>query len=86
MGMSTGPDPAAHGTIEDLERLLANLEEIDPDALREEEFAMTQAMLDTLKGKTIRRATVESKRIVVETTDGNRYFFYGFIGGGEPSG
>jgi len=82
--MSTGPDPAAHQTIEDLERLLDNLADIDPDLLREEEFAMTQAMLDTLKGKTIRRATVEPKRIVVETTDGNRYFFYGFIGGGEP--
>ena len=79
--MSTGPDPAAHQTIEDLESLIRNFEAIDPDMLREEEFAMTQTMLDTLKGKTIRRASVEANRIVLETSDGNRYFFYGFIGG-----
>jgi hypothetical protein len=78
--MSKGPEPGAGGAIEDLERLLSNLEAIDPDALREEEFAMTQSMLDTLKGKTIKRATMEPKRIVLETTEGNRYFFYGFIG------
>jgi hypothetical protein len=83
--MSTGPEPAAHQTIEDLERLLANLVDIDPEALREEELQETLAMLDTLEGKTIRRATYERNRIVVETSDGNRYFFYGFIGGGEPS-
>ena len=78
--MSNGPEPGAAGAIEDLERLLANLEAIDPDVLREEEFAETQQMLDQLKGKTIKRATIEPKRIVLETTDGNRYFFYGFIG------
>jgi hypothetical protein len=78
--MGTGPEPAGRTTIEDLERLLANLEEIDPDALREEEIAETQRMLNDLKGKTIKRATMEPKRIVVETTDGNRYFFYGFMG------
>lgn len=82
--MGTGPEPAARGAIEDLERLLANLEEIDPDALREEEFAQTQWLLDQLKGKTIKRATVEPKRIVLETTDGNRYFFAGFIGESPP--
>jgi hypothetical protein len=83
--MATGPEPTAQGAIEDLERLLSSLEAIDPDALREEEFAQTQWMLDQLKGKTIKRATIEPKRIVLETTDGNRYFFYGFIGGGEAS-
>jgi hypothetical protein len=82
--MATGPEPTVGGAIEDLERLLSSLEAIDPDALREEEFAQTQWMLDQLKGKTIKRATIEPKRIVLETTDGNRYFFYGFIGGGEP--
>ncbi len=84
--MSKGPEPGAAGAIEDLERLLANLEAIDPDALREEEFAETQLMLDQLVGKTIKRATIEPKRIVVETTDGNRYFFYGFIGESDGPG
>ena len=84
--MSKGPEPGGAGAIEDLERLIANLEAIDPDALREEEFAETQTMLDTLKGKTIKRATIEPKRIVIETTDGNRYYFYGFIGeSGAPA-
>jgi hypothetical protein len=81
--MGTGPEPAGRATIEDLESLLANLEAVDPDELREEAFAETQRMLDDLKGKTIKRATMEPKRIVVETTDGNRYFFFGFMGGPE---
>jgi hypothetical protein len=79
--MGTGPEPAGRATIEDLESLLANLEAVGDDALREEEFAETQRMLDDLKGKTIKRASVEAKRIVVETSDGNRYFFFGFMGG-----
>jgi len=83
--MSKGPEPGAAGAIEDLERLLANMEAIDPDALRDEEFAETQQMLDTLKGKTIKYATIEPKRIVIETSDGNRYFFYGFIGESSSS-
>ena len=78
--MGTGPEPAGRAAIEDLERLLANLEAVDLDAQREEAFAETQRMLDELKGKTIKRATMEPKRIVVETTDGNRYFFFGFMG------
>ncbi len=56
------------------------LPEIDADALREAEFEQTQAILDTLVGKTIVKAELEEKRIVVETADGNRYFFYGFMG------
>jgi len=66
------------GTLDDL----LNLLEVDPDALREAEFEQTQSILDTLAGKTIRSASIEDTRIVVETTDGNRYFFYGFMGGG----
>ncbi|HMD01729.1 MAG TPA: hypothetical protein VKG44_02070 [Candidatus Baltobacteraceae bacterium] len=54
--------------------------EIDADALREAEFEQTQGILDTLAGKTIAKATLEDTRIVVETSDGNRYFFYGFMG------
>jgi len=67
-----------HGTLDDL----LNLLEVDPDALREAEFEQTQSILDTLAGKTIRSASIEDKRVIVETTDGNRYFFYGFMGGG----
>ena len=56
------------------------LPEIDADALREAEFEQTQAILDTLVGKSIVKAELEESRIVVETSDGNRYFFYGFMG------
>jgi hypothetical protein len=59
---------------------LLNLLEIDPDALREAEFMQAQAILDTLVGQTIASASMEDRRIVVRTTTGNRYFFYGFIG------
>jgi hypothetical protein len=64
------------GTIDELESLL----EIDPDALREAEFAQAQAILDTMVGETIATASMEDRRIVIETTSGNRYFFYGFMG------
>ncbi|MGH7709543.1 MAG: hypothetical protein ACREM8_12980 [Vulcanimicrobiaceae bacterium] len=75
----------------DLEKLaniddLMDLIEIEPDALREAEFVQAQAILETLHGKQIERATVEDTRIVIETTEGNRYFFYGFMGSGRPSG
>jgi hypothetical protein len=63
-------------TVDELRSLL----EIDPDALREAEFAQAQAILDTLVGETIASATMEDRRIVVETKSGNRYFFYGFMG------
>ncbi len=86
--MGTGPEPSGRGAIdvEDLESILANLEAIGPDELRAEELAETQWLLDHLKGKTIKRATMEPKRIVLETTDGNRYFFYGFIGEAAAKG
>ena len=41
-----------------------------------------QPGLEALLGKTIRGATIEDKRIVIETSDGNRYFFYGFMSAG----
>jgi hypothetical protein len=74
--IGTGADPTGHGTLDEL----LNLMEIDADSLREAEFEQTQGILDTLAGKTIASATLEETRIVVETTDGNRYFFYGFMG------
>jgi hypothetical protein len=61
---------------------LLHLTEIDPDTLREAEFVQAQMILDTLVGQTIAKATMEETRIVVETQSGNRYFFYGFMGGG----
>jgi len=61
---------------------LMNLMEIEPDALREAEFVQAQSILDTLVGKAIRSASMEDTRIVIETDAGDRYFFYGFMGGG----
>jgi hypothetical protein len=65
-----------------LEALLRDLKEIDAEALRAAEFEQTQWVLDELAGKTIRRADLEETRIVIETSDGFRYFFYGFMGSG----
>jgi hypothetical protein len=31
-------------------------------------------------GKTITSAELEETRIVITTSDGNKYFFYGFLG------
>lgn len=77
--MAIGSDPAGHGSLDDL----LNLIEVDPDALREAEFEQTQSILDTLVNKTIASATIEDTRIVIETSEGNRYFFYGFMGSGH---
>jgi hypothetical protein len=67
-----------------LEELLRDLKDIDADALREAEFEQTRWVLDGLEGKVIRAATVEDTRIVIETAEGNKYFFYGFMGSGRP--
>ncbi len=68
-----------HDRIDELLQLI----EVEPDALREAEFLQAQAILDTLVGKSIAAANVEETRIVVTTSDGNRYFFYGFLGAGD---
>lgn len=60
---------------------LLELMEVEPDALREAEFLQAQAILDSLAGKTIASASIADTRIVISTTDGNQYFFYGFLGG-----
>jgi hypothetical protein len=70
---------AQEGTVGGVDELL-NLLEIDPDALREAEFFQAQAILDSLVGETIAKASMEDCRIVIETASGNRYFFYGFMG------
>jgi hypothetical protein len=59
---------------------LLELIEVEPDALREAEFLQAQGILQTLIGKTVTAAEVQETRIVVTTSDGNQYFFYGFLG------
>jgi hypothetical protein len=66
---------------------LIHLIEVEPDALREAEFLQAQAILETMQGKTIASAQLEDTRIVITTADGNKYFFYGFLGNaGENTG
>lgn len=62
---------------------LLHLIEVEPDALREAEFLQAQAILETLVGKRIISAAIDDSRIVITTDDGNRYFFYGFLGSGS---
>lgn len=64
---------------------LLHLIEVEPDALREAEFLQAQTILDTMVGKSIVSAEMEERRIVIETSDGNKYFFYGFLGGSEKA-
>ncbi len=85
MAIGTETDPADPGKIEALLRDIEDLDlqDIDADSLREWEFEQIRSVLDHLNGKTIRSASLEDTRIVIETTDGNRYFFFGFMGGGS---
>jgi hypothetical protein len=78
--MSTGPNETGQPGID---ALLAEIAKVDFDALREAEWEQIQGILDTMNGKTITEATIEEKRIVIETSDGNRYFFYGFMSAGS---
>ena len=43
-----------------------------------------QGILNMLAGKTIKSATMEDARIVLETSEGNRYFFFGFMASAGP--
>jgi hypothetical protein len=62
---------------------LLHLIEVEPDALREAEFMQAQAILETMIGKKVAGAELEETRIVITMEDGNKYFFYGFLGEGE---
>jgi hypothetical protein len=62
---------------------LLHLIEVEPDALREAEFMQAQAILETMAGKTVTAAELEDTRIVITMSDGNKYFFYGFLGEGN---
>jgi hypothetical protein len=66
-----------------IDELLHLMIEVEPDALREAEFLQAQSILETLVGKKIIEAALEDTRIVITTEDGNKYFFYGFLGGGS---
>jgi hypothetical protein len=83
--MAIETDPPGPESLEQLLKALGDLDlkDIDPDALREAEFEQTRWVLDELAGKTIAKAELEDTRIVIETGDGNRYFFYGFMGSGR---
>jgi hypothetical protein len=59
---------------------LLNLIEVEPDRLRAAEFLNAQAVFERLAGKTIASADVEDTRVVITTSDGCRYSFYGFLG------
>jgi hypothetical protein len=86
--MAIETDPPGPESLDQLLKALEDidLQDIDPDALREAEFEQTRWVLDELAGKTIAKAELQDTRIVIETGDGNRYFFYGFMGSGRPGG
>ena len=75
----TGAEAGMNDRIDELLHLI----EVEPDALREAEFLQAQAILETMVGKTITAADLEETRIVITTSDGNKYFFYGFLGEGD---
>ncbi len=68
------------GTVNERIDELLHLIEVQPDALREAEFAQAASILETIVGKTVTSAELEDTRIVITTSDGNKYFFYGFLG------
>ncbi|HEX8806883.1 MAG TPA: hypothetical protein VF741_08030 [Candidatus Aquilonibacter sp.] len=78
------PDDSERVTMNRIDELL-ELIEVEPDALREAEFLQVQAILETLVGKSITAAEVQDTRIVITTADGNRYYFYGFLGSGNTA-
>lgn len=59
---------------------LLHLVEAQADGMREAEFLQLESILATLAGKTIVRAALEETRIVIETDDGRRHAFYGYLG------
>jgi hypothetical protein len=63
---------------------LPDLNDIEPDALREAEFGTVQAVLDSMVGKRVKAATIDDAHITVTTDDGSVYSFYGFLGSGVP--
>jgi hypothetical protein len=64
---------------------LLNLIEIEPDPLRTAEQLNAQAVLKSLAGKTVTSAEVQETRVTVNTSDGCRFHFYGFLGAEKPN-
>lgn len=90
MTTGTGADSSGRDALGELLKDIANdefvreLQDIDPEAFREAEFEQMQGILNMLAGKTIKSATMEDARIVLETSEGNRYFFFGFMASAGP--
>lgn len=82
MSIESGADLSKPGNIDSLleEITNLNLHDIDPELLQTAEFSQIQWVLDQMSNKTIKDAYVENNRIVIETSDGNRFFFFGFMG------
>jgi cell division septal protein FtsQ len=59
---------------------LLYLIEVEPEQLRVAEFLNAAAVLENLAGKTVSSAKVDDRRVTVTTSDGARYYFYGFLG------
>jgi len=72
-------------TMKDRIDELLELIEVEPDSLRAAEFLQAQALLDRLVGKMISAATIDRTRVAITTSDGRRYYFYGFLGSERPS-
>lgn len=64
---------------------LLNLIEVEPEHLQAAELINAQAVLESLVGKTVSGALVDDRRVAVTTSDGGRYYFYGFLGFEKPA-
>jgi hypothetical protein len=56
------------------------LRKIDAEALVAEAVEEMQSILSALQGKTVGHVSAEKRRIVIETTDGNRFYFRAMAG------
>jgi len=59
---------------------LIELIEAEPEGLRAAELLQVRDVLGGLVGKRVAEAAVEETRVAITTTDGCRYYFYGFLG------
>jgi hypothetical protein len=64
---------------------LLHLIEVEPDGLQTAEFLQARRVLEGLAGKTVAAAAFEETRIAITTSDGCRYYFYGFLGSEQPT-
>lgn len=65
--------------------VLLDLIEVEPEHLQTAESINAQAVLENLVGKTVSGAAVGDRRVAVTTSDGYRFYFYGFLGFEEPA-